>query len=155
MVKGDEGRRVNNLKYINMDNKEQKEGTKENIEILLRKDGIIEFRAVGNLNERFIKEMEKRVVEELEIVKKLPGNVKILADMEGLDIDPRTGWRSTVGLRKLAVEFLTWEKLEKAAILTNKKSALLRVAVLFIFKLVGSKKAKYFFDKEEAEKWLK
>ncbi len=144
-----------NLKTRFKNYKKNKENKEEKIEILVKEGGVIEFKVRGNLNEQFIKKMEDRVVEEFEIAKKLPGKVKILANMEELDIDPRTGWRSTVGIRKLAVKFLTWEKLEKAAVLINSKNAFLKVAALFVFRLTGAEKAKLFFNKEEAEKWLK
>lgn len=133
----------------------EKDKQKEKIEFLLRKDGVIEFKAIGKLDEQFIKKMEAKIAEEIEVAKKLPGKVKFFVNVEELDIDPKTGWRSTVGIRKLAVKFLKWEKFGKAAVLTNQKSAMLRVAALFIFRLVGAERAKLFFNKEEAEKWLK
>ncbi len=135
-----------------MDDKRNKE---EKIEFFVRKDGVIEFKTIGNLDEQFLKKIEEKIVEEIEVIKRLPGKIKILADMETITISPKTGWNSSLRVRKLAIKLLKWEKLEKVAIVGNPQNSFLRIAVLFIFKLIGLEKAKYFIAKEEAEKWLK
>jgi hypothetical protein len=138
-----------------MNNEKNKENQKEKIEIIVREDGVLEFKVTGILNEQLTKKMEEKVLEEFEIAKKLPGKVKVLADMKDLSVDKKTGWMSTLDLRKLGVRFLKWDKLEKIAILGNPKDSFLKVAISFVLKLVDIKKIKHFIKKEEAEKWLK
>jgi hypothetical protein len=139
----------------NKTNKLKKENQEGKVEAWLRDDGIVEFKAVGTLNEQLIEEIKKKINEEIEMIKKLPRKVNNLADLSQLIADPKTGWKSSLKVRKLGVRFLRWNKIRKAAILGNPSSSLIRVAISFVIRMGSLKKAKYFIKKEEAIKWLK
>jgi hypothetical protein len=143
------------VKTMSNKNNKLKKELKERVEIKLRDDGIVEFKIVGTFNAKLAEEIAKKVDEEFEIMEKLPGKIKNLADMSELYVDPKVGWSSSIKLRKIAIRFIKWDKMEKLAILGNPTSAFIKIAISFLFKIAGSKKARYFDNYEEAVNWLK
>jgi hypothetical protein len=138
-----------------MANQSKEENQKRNVEVRLRDDGILEFKAIGLFDEKMAQEIMKKINEEREIIEKLPGKAKNLADMTQLILSPKTGWSSSLELRKIGADLIKWDKIEKVAILGDPNSSLLKVAASFMLRMAGIEKAKYFINREEAIKWLK